>query len=183
MRCWPLALGAEYSGLIPSRYSWRGAISCLTLPVYRWLRARMSRLKSSVCYAVGLSFCLILPFTIVTLLITPQAVSGIRRLSAWRASGWAISPELADYLDEVKLWISKIPGLNDWFDQIGENFDTYVNTGLKTLVSGGIGPCGRNHDRNLAVVSFCCPFDSWRNIRSRNSTHDITHHAVTGRFF
>ena len=119
-----------------------GAISCLTLPVYRWLRARMSRLKSSVCYAVGLSFCLILPFTIVTLLITPQAVSGIRRLSAWRASGWAISPELADYLDEVKLWISKIPGLNDWFDQIGENFDTYVNTGLKTLVSGGIGLAG-----------------------------------------
>ena len=119
-----------------------GSISCLTLPLYRWLRARMSRFKSTAIYAAGLSLCLILPFTIVTVLITPQAVSGIRRLNAWRASGWAISPELTEYLDEVRLWLSKVPGLSEWIDQIGENFDAYVNSGLKTLVSGGIGLAG-----------------------------------------
>ena len=109
-----------------------GSISCLTLPLYRWLRARMSRFKSTAIYAAGLSLCLILPFTIVTVLITPQAVSGIRRLNAWRASGWAISPELTEYLDEVRLWLSKVPGLSEWIDQIGENFDAYVNRGFKT---------------------------------------------------
>ena len=119
-----------------------GSISCLTLPLYRWMRARMSRFKSTVLYAVCLSSCLILPFTIMTVLITPQAISGIRRLNAWRASGWAISPELTEYLDEVRLWLSKIPALNDWFNQIGENLDAYINTGLKTLVSGGIGLAG-----------------------------------------
>lgn len=119
-----------------------GSISCLTLPLYRWMRARMSRFKSTTLYAAGLSLCLILPFTIVTVLITPQAISGVRRLNAWRASGWAISPELTEHLDNLRVWLSKVPGLSDWIDQIGDNFNAYFNSGFKTLVSGGIGIAG-----------------------------------------
>lgn len=119
-----------------------GSISCLTLPLYRWMRARMSRFKCTTLYAAGLSLCLILPFTIVTVLITPQAISGVRRLNAWRASGWAISPELTEHLDNLRVWLSKVPGLSDWIDQIGDNFNAYFNSGFKTLVSGGIGIAG-----------------------------------------
>lgn len=119
-----------------------GAVACLSLPAYRWLRARMSRIGAVCAYSAGLIACLITPFAVVTVLVAPQAVAGIRRLNAWRASGWAISPQLSDAFDSAWEWLTKVPGLNDWVTEVSDNLNTIINSGIKTAVSGGLGLAG-----------------------------------------
>lgn len=131
-----------------------GAAACLSLPVYRWLRARMGRLTSVAVYIAGLTACLLTPFAVVTVLVAPQAVTGVRRLNQWRESGWAISPEIAQAIDNVKEWLMKVPGLNDWLTEVGDNLNAIVNSGIKTAVSGGIGLAGST----MTAVWLCFLF-------------------------
>lgn len=119
-----------------------GAIACLTLPVYRWLRARMGRLTSISLYTAGLCLCIAAPIAILTVLITPQVIAGVRRLNAWRASGWALSPELSEYIEGIKIWVAKVPGLDEWFTEASENLNTIINSVVKTALSGSIGIAG-----------------------------------------
>lgn len=119
-----------------------GAVACLTLPLYRALRARMSRLAAVAAYTSTLTVCLLTPFVVVTVLVAPQAVTGIRRLNEWRASGWALSPELTQFLGNIEAWLMKVPGLNDWLTEVGDNLNAIVNSTIKTVVSGGIGIAG-----------------------------------------
>lgn len=119
-----------------------GAIACLTLPFYHWLRARMSSIGSIAAYTTSLAFSLITPFAVVTVLITPQVVSGIRRLNEWRASGWALSPEIAQFIENLKVWVAKVPGLSEWLTEMTDNINAMFNTVLKSAVSGSIGIAG-----------------------------------------
>ena len=131
-----------------------GCIACLTLPVFRYLRARMSRGAAVTVYAAGLAACLLVPLTTASLLIAPQAASGIRRLNQWRASGWAISPELTEYLASIRLWLMKIPGLHEWIEEMGANLNTIINTVVRNLVSGGLGLAGGTVTAVWMVVLF-----------------------------
>ena len=119
-----------------------GAAACLSLPVYRWLRARMSRIVAVSVYSTGLCACLLAPFVVVTVLVAPQAVAGVRRLNEWRASGWAISPRLAETFDSVWNWLMKVPGLSDWLTEVSDNLSAIINSSIKTAVSGGLGLAG-----------------------------------------
>lgn len=119
-----------------------GAIACLTLPLYHWLRARMSSIGSIAAYTAVLSFSIITPFAIVTVLITPQIISGISRLNQWRASGWALSPEIAQFIEGTKVWVAKVPGLDEWLTEMTNNISEISNTILKSAVSGSIGIAG-----------------------------------------
>ncbi|MCH5276385.1 MAG: AI-2E family transporter [Desulfovibrionaceae bacterium] len=126
----------------PATVFMSGAAACLSLPVYRWLRARMSRLAAVSIYSAGLSACLFAPFTVVTILVAPQAVAGVRRLNQWRASGWTVPPQVAEFFDNVRNWLLKIPGLNEWLTELSDNVSAIINTSIKTVVSGGLGLAG-----------------------------------------
>lgn len=126
----------------PSTVFMSGAVACLSLPAYRWLRARMSRMAAVSVYSAGLSACLLTPFTVVTILVAPQAVAGVRRFNQWRASGWALSPQVAEIFDNIRNWLMKVPGLNDWLTELSDNLSTVINTSIKTVVSGGLGLAG-----------------------------------------
>lgn len=126
----------------PATVFMSGAVACLSLPAYRWLRARMSRLAAVSAYSAGLSACLLAPFTVVTILVAPQAVAGVRRFNQWRASGWALSPQVAEFFDNARNWLMKVPGLNDWLTELSDNVSAIINTSIKTVVSGGIGLAG-----------------------------------------
>jgi len=119
-----------------------GCVACLTLPVYRWLRARQGKIISVSLYIGGLCLCIITPIAVATVLITPQVINGVRRLNAWRSSGWELSPRLVEYREMVEVWINKMPGLRQWISDLGDNLGTIINSSAKTLLSGGLGLAG-----------------------------------------
>ncbi len=119
-----------------------GAAACLTLPVYRWLRARMGRIGSVACFSSLLCLILIIPVTVVSILVTPQALNGIRSFNRWRESGWSISPELTARITAIEDWLNSLPLVNTWMKELSDNIDSIVNTAARSVVSGGIGFAG-----------------------------------------
>ena len=138
----------------PSTAFMAGGVACFTLPLYRRLRARFSRVTSVIAYTTGLSLCVLAPFAILTVLIAPQALNGIRRLTAWKNSGWAISPELSAHIEKVKGWLMEVPGLDNWLAELGDNLNDIINSTVKFLVTGSIGMAGSTVSAIWLVVLF-----------------------------
>ncbi len=129
-------------------------VACLTRPLFRWLRARMSRPAAVAAYVFGLITCLAIPFIVVTIMIAPQIMRGLRQIDQWRTSGWVISPELEHYIDLAQEWLGKIPGFNEWFTEISTHVGEMGETFLRSLVSGSIGIAGSTVSAAWLVVLF-----------------------------
>ena len=131
-----------------------GGVACFTLPFYRWLQARLRRVPSVIVYASALSLCVLVPLAVLTILIAPQTLAGVRRLNAWKHSGWAISPELTAHIEKTKAWLMEVPGVDSWLAEIGDNINDIINSTAKFLVTGSIGMAGSTVSAIWLVVLF-----------------------------
>ena len=118
--------------------------AALTLPVYRWLRARMSKTSAIVFFSAGLVVCVATPITIVLVMVVPQALEGARRLSAWWQAGHAIPPSISYYLGEAhRVFVENVPNapeyleVRGWTMEEGEMFnDRQVQSSATVCVVG-----------------------------------------------
>ncbi len=114
----------------------------LSLPLYRFFRARMRPVLAVSCYSTSIVVMVITPFAILTSLVVPQAITGLQALNSWRASGWELSPEFAARIDSIHQWLMGIPGLNDALVELTNSLSNIFNSLTKSLVSGSIGFAG-----------------------------------------
>lgn len=129
--------------------------AALTLPIYRWLRARMGKLKAVTCFIVGLVFCVGTPITIAVCMVVPQTMEGARRLSAWWQAGHSIPPVLSGYLHKgYELFIQYVPNAVDYLEKLEHEFDAVVNAMFKTILSSGLNLAGDTMGAAWALVLF-----------------------------
>ena len=112
----------------------------LTLPVYRWLRGRLSRNLAAGSFFAGTLLCIVTPVTIAAVMVIPQVVAGARRLSAWWMSGHAIPPVIAQHVRSAQEFIIQIfpeaaEYLNSLETLIGDNTDTAIRFILSKSLS------------------------------------------------
>lgn len=131
-----------------------GAIACMMLPAYRWLRARMGKGLSVLIFALLLASCIIVPLAFISVMVAPQAIAGFRMLNEWRLSGWEISPQITDAINSAREWLMRIPGLSDTIEELTANLNTIVNDAVKNIVSGSIGFAGSTVNAIWIVVLF-----------------------------
>lgn len=141
------ALGAVLAWLILlSSYAgttfMAGCCAILSLPLYRFFRARLRPILAVGCYSGSIVIMVLAPFAILTSLVVPQAITGLQALSVWRASGWELSPELSARVDAIHEWLMGIPGLSDALVELTSSLNNIVNSLMKSLVSGSIGFAG-----------------------------------------
>lgn len=136
--------------------------AALTLPVYRWLRARMRKALAVGCFSFGLVICLATPITVVTVMVVPQAMEGARRLSSWWQAGHPIPPAISELLGNAhRIFIQYVPNAAQYLDKIERDFNEVVNAIVKNLLSRGIDLAGDTMGIVWALflfVVFTCLF-------------------------
>lgn len=117
--------------------------AALTLPIYRWLRARMRKSFAVSLFAAGLVLCIATPITIVTVMVVPQAMEGARRLSDWWQAGHPIPESISYYLREAyRVLVENIPEAADYMARLEDNLNVMANTVVKTVLSSGLNLAG-----------------------------------------
>lgn len=118
------------------------AIASLTLPMYRWLRSRMSKVYALSIYFGVLALCVILPVILLTVLVAPQAVTGYKTILLWSNTGFKLPLFIEEYKNELYNMLLKIPGFETFALEMGENIKAMLSSLVKILVSGSIGFAG-----------------------------------------
>lgn len=118
------------------------AIGSLTLPLYRYLRARSSMAVAISIYFAILTLAIVLPLLLIMILVTPQAVSGYQTILKWISSGLVLPDFIGSYKADILDFFHEIP----WFEQVTTELSTYIKNFLSqlvtVLVSGSIGFAG-----------------------------------------
>lgn len=119
-----------------------GAVASLTLPLYRYLRARMPMVFAICSYFAVLALCIIIPVLIITILVAPQAVSGYKTILHWSSNGFQMPHALEEYWEALSPYLLKIPGLEELVNELTTNFHDMLNVLMRTLLSGSINFAG-----------------------------------------
>ena len=129
--------------------------AALTLPIYRWLRARMSKTSAIAFFSVGMVVCVATPITIVLVMVIPQALEGARRLSAWWQAGHPIPPAISYYLGEAhRIFVENVPNAPEYLDKLESDFNAVVNAVLKNVLSRGLNLAGDTMGMVWALCLF-----------------------------
>ncbi len=129
--------------------------AALTLPIYRWLRARMSKMSTIICFSVGMVVCVATPITIVLVMVIPQAMEGARRLSAWWQDGHPIPPALSHHLSEAyRFFVENVPNAPEYLDKLESDFNAVVNAVIKNILSRGLNLAGDTMGMVWSVFLF-----------------------------
>ena len=129
--------------------------AALTLPVYRWLRARMSKTSTIVCFSVGMVVCVATPISIVLVMVIPQALEGARRVSAWWQDGHPIPPAISHHLSEAyRIFVENVPNAPEYLDKLESDFNAVVNAVIKNILSRGLNLAGDTMSMIWAVFLF-----------------------------
>lgn len=127
--------------------------AALTLPVYRWLRARMRKTAAVTCFSLGLIGCLATPITIVTLMVVPQAMEGASRLADWWQAGHPIPESISYYLIEAQRFLIRyIPEIARYVDKFQSNLTSMGDSIFRNALSSGLGLAG---DTMSMVWAMC----------------------------
>ncbi len=108
-------------------------------PLYCELCARIGKKKSLLCISAGLCIGIILPITIVILMITPQAINGLRIIEKLQSSGWIHGPEMQVFFADADSWLRMVPGLEGGIQQLTEELTSFLATAIQTLVTKSLG--------------------------------------------
>lgn len=119
-----------------------GCLACVTFPIYQWLQTRLPGYKAVVCYVAGLCLAIILPLSVLALLVAPQAAAGLNTLHKLRETNFQLPPSWLEYILELKIRLSSIPGFAKVLQDLQENFDTMFSKTMGAIVSGGFGIVG-----------------------------------------
>lgn len=138
-------------------------LSCLTLPVYKYLlkkslawqkeRAGKSGRMNSVMLGLARSFpvtayttfllvCLFTPVLTLVVLVSPQAMEGLNRLRELKASNFQLPPHWLEYFDSIKKFISEYPAIEKSVNEALANMDSLVTNAVGMLVSRSFGFVG-----------------------------------------
>lgn len=129
--------------------------AALTLPLYRWLRARMSKTSAIVCFSMGLLVCVATPITIVIGMVVPQALEGARKLSAWWQDGHPIPPAISYYAGEAyRIFVENVPNASEYLDKLESDFNAVVNAVVKNIISRGLNLAGDTMGMVWALFLF-----------------------------
>lgn len=119
-----------------------GSLSCVTFPIFQALQRRFPGPKALALYIGGLCLAIILPLSILALLVAPQAAAGLNTLQKMREANFKLPPSWQEYLLDIKVRLSTIPGVEKILQDFQENFDTLLSKTIGTIVSGGFGIVG-----------------------------------------
>jgi len=129
--------------------------AALTLPVYRWMQARMRKPVAVGLFACGLVLCIATPITIVTLMVVPQALEGASRLSAWWQNGHPIPDAISYYLSETyRMIVENIPQAAEYIDKLESNLNSIGNSIVRTVLSSGLNLAGDTMGMAWAICLF-----------------------------
>ena len=133
-------------GLILSPYKQTtilaGALACLTLPIYRWIRARYGSTLSLSLYFIFLALCFLVPIAAITILVTPQAVAGYKSIIEWGSNDFVLPQSVENFFNEAHTLLLNVPGYQSILTELLENFQNLLNAITKTLISGGLDFAG-----------------------------------------
>ncbi len=129
--------------------------AALTLPLYRWLRARMSKSASVIFFSVGMVVCVATPITIVLVMVIPQALEGAKRLGAWWQDGHPIPPAISYYMEEAhRIFVENVPNSLEYLDKLENDFNAVVNAVAKNILSSGLNLAGDTMGMVWAIFLF-----------------------------
>jgi len=117
--------------------------AALTLPVYRWLRARMRKTAAISVFSLGLVTCIATPITIVTLMVVPQAMEGARRVSKWWQAGHPIPESISHYLNEAYGFLVRyVPEAAEYVEKFQDNLTSMGDSAVGLVLSSSIDLAG-----------------------------------------
>lgn len=138
-------------------------LSCLTLPIYRYLRMKSSTWNRSLAgrkgwlnrflrwlasifpltaYILFLATALISPIAAVVLLVSPQAVAGLDRLRALKEQNFQIPPHWLEYLNSLRRHLDDYPAIEKFVNEFVTNLDSLINNFVSMLVTRSFGFLG-----------------------------------------
>lgn len=139
--------------------------SCLTLPVYNYLRKKaiawrelhlvkknesrwkefllsLSRIAPVAAYSLFTCACFIMPIAVLALLVSPQALAGYNRLRELQASKFKLPPSWLELIDNAKKFIHEYPRIEKIINDGLDNIDNMFADAVGALVSQGFGFVG-----------------------------------------
>ena len=119
-----------------------GCLACLCLPLYRLLLGRYERRCAAITMACFLSLSIALPLTIIALLVTPQAVNGLKIIDSMQKSGWLQGAEAQALLESVDEWLRLVPGMDRGLRELTSEAASMMSSTLRTLLAQGLGLAG-----------------------------------------
>ncbi len=137
---WILLLFPQFDAVVIA-----GAVSSISLPLYRWLRARLSMVTAISIYFAILALCVIIPVLALSLLVAPQAVTGYKTLLAWSGAGFPMPEFIETYRDDIYAYLQYLPGFEDIENvalEASENIKEILSSLVSSLVTGSIGFAG-----------------------------------------
>lgn len=131
-----------------------GCVSCVTYPYYRRLCERFSGIWPTTIYTLALSLLTALPIVAVVMLVTPQAVAGLRVLDEMRDAGWVLGPDAQAFLESINDFITRIPGLEGGLKQLFSSAAELAGAATRTVLAGGVGLAGSAFQGVLVLLLF-----------------------------
>ena len=134
--------------------------AALTLPIYRWLRARMHKTAAVSFFSLGLVACIATPITIVTLMVVPQVMEGARRITSWWLNGHHVPEAIAFHLKEAYAFLTEyVPEAAQYLNKFQDNLTSIGDSVVRKVLSSGIGLAGDTMNMAWALciyVVFTC---------------------------
>lgn len=131
-----------------------GCVACVSYPLYQRLGRRFSGSWPATIYIIGLVVLTALPIVVVVMLVTPQAVAGLRILDELRDAGWVLSPEAQAFMNTLNDWLMKIPGLEGGFRQLASRLADMAGVAARTVLAGGVGLAGSAFNAVFVMLLF-----------------------------
>lgn len=131
-----------------------GCVACVSYPLYEWLGRRFSGSLPTTIYIIGLVLLTALPIVVVVLLVTPQAVAGLRILDELRDAGWVLSPEMQAFISTLNEWVMKIPGFEGGFKELASRLADMAGVATRTVLAGGVGLAGSAFNAVFVMLLF-----------------------------
>ena len=169
---WGLLLLPQFNAVVIA-----GAIASLTLPMYRWFRARMRMVLALSLYFGVLAFSVIFPLILLTVLVAPQAVTGYKTVLLWSSKGFKLPPFIEEYKEEAYSMLLKIPGFESVALELSQNIKDMLSSLVSALVSGSIGFAGNTV--NLLFQIFLVVFMSGLTVVYAPTLYKLTCRITT----
>lgn len=149
--------------------------SCLTIPLYRKLRkmadiwrrkllingaqTRLNRFLLTTArifpiftYTAVILCTFLLPFAVIALLVSPQAVAGLARLRELKATNFQLPLHWVQYLQELRKAIHEFPAFEKALNDTINNLDSMLTDAVGMLVSRSFGFVGST--MNILWLTF-----------------------------
>lgn len=117
-------------------------MACVLYPLHARLAHRIPPTLAAGLLCAGLLLAVVLPLSLVTATVAPQAVHGLQVLDELRESGWFTGPEAQAILQNVDEYVRMLPGLEGGVKEVARLTAGFAGTAVRTALSQGLGLAG-----------------------------------------